>query len=86
MKDWLTGCGLIPEPGGSAFDLFCKVHDYFLHFFSSSLGVSFDICVFYSTRCVLNAANDDESVATAGPGHRMSCYSDRVCACSSEDL
>lgn len=61
MNDWLTGCGLILAPGGSTFDLFCKVHDYFSHFLSQHI---IDICAFYLTRCVLNAANDDESVAT----------------------
>lgn len=60
----MTGCDLIPPPEGSHFDLFCKMHDYSPPPCCLSKD-TLDVCVFYLRLCALNAANEDESVATA---------------------
>lgn len=70
MKAWLTGCDFIPAPGGARFDSSCKVHYYIFRFFPLVL-VFFSQRKFLTHMCFiwaavfLNAANDDESVATA---------------------
>ncbi len=62
----MTGCDLIPAPGGRSFVFLyyyfvkCKIN--LNSFISKDI---LDICAFYLRCSVLNAANDDESVATA---------------------
>lgn len=86
VNDRLTGSDLIPTPESSAVDLFNKNTGLFFPPWRLA-DDTLDICIFHWRLCALNAANEDESAATAGRATvRVVIQIGCARACPSDDL
>lgn len=86
VNAWLTVSDLIPTPESGPVDLFRKNTGLFL-LLRRLADDTLDICIFHSRLSALNAANEDESAATASRATgRVVIQIGCAHACPSDDL